>query len=122
MAEDPGEVFFAIVRKDLGKLIGTIKIGSISWEHGTGEIALMIGDKASWGKGFATEAIGLVSGYAFNDLGLRKLTAGIYEDNIGSIKAFLKAGFLEEFREKKQYLSEGKLTDRIVFTKFNDSL
>lgn len=118
MAQDPEEIFFAIVRKDTEKFIGTIKIGSIVWKHGVGSVALMIGDKSSWGKGFASEAIMLISDYAFNDLGLRKLIAGIYEDNIGSIKAFVKTGYKEEWREKKQYKSGEVFVDRIVFAKF----
>ncbi|MDP2669393.1 MAG: GNAT family N-acetyltransferase [bacterium] len=117
---DPNTVFFAIVRKDINKFIGTIKLGDIYWDHGFGSVAIMIGDKDSWGKGFAAEAIRLFSDYALVNLKMHKLLAGTYEDNLGSIKAFKKAGFYEEFRQKRQYLSGGKYVDRIVLVKFNE--
>jgi [ribosomal protein S5]-alanine N-acetyltransferase len=56
----------------------------------------MIGDKDSWGKGFASEAISMVTQFGFNQLKLAKLSAGCYENNIGSKKAFEKSGYKVE--------------------------
>ncbi|MBI2023014.1 GNAT family N-acetyltransferase [Candidatus Giovannonibacteria bacterium] len=117
---DSNSVFLAIIRKDLNKFIGTIKLGDIYWDHGFGSIAIMIGDKGSWGKGFAAEAIHLFSDFSFKYFKIHKLLAGTYEDNIGSVKTFKKAGFNEEFRQKKQYLSDGKYVDRVVLVKFKE--
>ena len=48
----------------------------------------MIGDKSSWGKGYASEVINVISRYAFRSLNVNKLTAGAISPNIGVIKAF----------------------------------
>ena len=116
--KDKNYLFLAIVIKDGGKHIGNIKLGPINKVHGFAEIGILIGDKSSWGKGYATEAIKLLVNHAFKNLGLRKLTAGCYETNVGSIKAFQKAGFLEEGRFKKHYAYNGKYLDRICLALF----
>ena len=117
---DPGSLFFMIVRADTQKPIGTIKLGSLYWQHRFGTISLMLGDRESWGKGFGTEAIKLLTKYAFSDLGLHKIIAGIYRSNIASIKAFEKAGFKEEAVQQKQYWYDGRYIDQVLYVNFNE--
>ena len=78
------------------KHIGNIKLGPINIHHNSAEIGLMIGDKDSWGKGFASKAVSMVTQFGFNQLKLAKLSAGCYENNIGSKKAFEKSGYQVE--------------------------
>jgi len=92
-AESP---FFAIVLKVGDRHIGNIKLGPINMIHRFADIGIIIGEKDCWGKGYGTEAIRLIVEYAFNALNLHKVTAGFYEPNIQSIKAFEKAGFSQE--------------------------
>lgn len=119
IVRDPEVFFFAMVRKDNNRHIGNIKLGPVDWRHKIGDIGIIIGDQDSWGKGFAAEAIAALSGFAFSELGLHKLTAGAYENNIGSIKAFQKAGFAEEGRRKSHYLYKGKYIDSVLLAKIN---
>lgn len=76
--------------------IGNIKLGPINPHHKRADIGFIIGEKKYWGQGYSTEAIGAVIKFAFNEIGLKKLTAGCYEGNIGSAKALLKSGFTQE--------------------------
>lgn len=107
-------LFLAIIRKDCGRHIGNIKLGPVDLRHKHCDIGIIIGDKPSWGRGFATEAIKLARDYAFKTLKLQKLTAGIYGQNIGSLKAFKKAGFSVEGVQKRQYFYEGRYVDCIL--------
>ena len=75
--------------------IGNIKLGPIDRNHLTADLGFLIGDRGFWGRGIATEAIALMVKFGFG-LGLRKITAGAYENNSGSAKALVKAGFAEE--------------------------
>lgn len=118
--QNPNALFFAIVRANDNRFIGTIKLGDIYWQHGTGIIALMIGDKQCWGQGYGTETVELLTNYAFKELKMRKLVAGTYENNIGSIKTFLKVGYREEARQHRQYIFDGKYIDRVLLVKFSD--
>lgn len=120
LAHDPAHIFLAIIRKDAGAHIGNIKLGPIDPHHKVGSIGIMIGDKESWGKGFATEAIQLLTSYAFDSLRLHKITAGAYENNVGSAKAFLKLGFFEEGRRKKHMRFGDTYVDYVLFAKLNE--
>jgi len=99
--------------------IGNIKLGPINPHHGTAEIGLLIGDRDQWGKGYACEAIALLTDHAFAGLSLAKLTAGCYADNEGSRRAFLKAGYIQEGRRVAQWLVDGKRQDGILLGKVN---
>ncbi|MEW5766976.1 MAG: GNAT family protein [bacterium] len=107
-------VFLAIIVKEGDKHIGNIKIGPINWIHRFADVGIIIGERTCWGKGFGTEAIRLVVDYAFNKLNLHKLTAGCYVNNPSSIRAFKKAGFIEEGTRTKQYFYKGEWVDGIL--------
>ncbi len=91
----PKDYLFGIFIIETGKHIGNIKIGNINSQHKFADLGIIIGVKEEWSKGYATEAIKLVVDYAFIQLKLFKLTAGVYANNLGSIKALKKAGFEE---------------------------
>ncbi len=105
-----------------GRHIGNIKLGPINLHHSTGDIGLLIGERGEWGKGHAHTAITLLADYAFNKLGVAKLTAGCYSENEGSRRAFLKAGFAEEGRRAAQYLLDGKRQACVLLGKVNPAL
>lgn len=92
---DRSTLFAAIIEKP-DRFIGTIKLGPVDPHHRRAEIGIMIGERAAWGRGYATEAISTLSTFAFDQLGLMKLTAGAYAVNVGSIMAFTRAGFKVE--------------------------
>ena len=93
---DPTSHLFGIFLKSDGTHIGNIKIGFIHMRYKRGELSLFIGEKKHWGRGYGTEAVKAVSRYSINTLGLRKIQAGCYEDNLGSLRTFLGAGFVVE--------------------------
>jgi RimJ/RimL family protein N-acetyltransferase len=113
-------VFMAIVLAENDKHIGNIKLHRIDKQHKNAEVSLLIGNKSCWGKGFGSKAIALVTEYGFKQLNLNKLYAKCYENNFGSIKAFIKAGYQEEGRFKKQYLFNGKYIDGVQLGIIND--
>jgi RimJ/RimL family protein N-acetyltransferase len=114
MLGNRNHVFFAIALKDGDRHIGNIKLGNINWVHRIADVGLLIGEKDCWGKGYASEAIRLVTEYAFGKLNLRKLVAGCYDVNGGSARAFLKVGWEEEGRRKAQYFCAGVYCDEIL--------
>src|SRR5262249_15636771 len=114
VSADPNAVFFAIVLKEMERHVGNIKLASINRTHGTAEVGLMIGEKDCWNKGYAMEAIRLVTAYAFDVLGLHKLTAGCYDVNPASARAFLKAGWVREGLRSEQFECEGRRVGQIL--------
>ena len=82
-----------------GDIIGSIKIKSDN--YGVGEVGIFIGDANYWNRGIATETIRIISQWAESQKNIRKLSAGSYSINEGSIKAFVKNGFqIEGNREE----------------------
>ena len=116
---DRNNVFLAIINRSTGRHIGNIKLGPINWIHRIAEIGLLLGEKTDWGKGYATEAIRLVTEYAFKTLNLRKVTAGCYANNVGSEKAFLKAGFAKEGIRKDHFFLNGSYVDLVLLGLIN---
>ena len=109
--DDPANPWFAICLVEDGRHIGNIKLGPIQWLHRRADLSLFIGDKSCWGLGYASEAIGLVRDWAFRELDLQKLNAGIYAGNIGSRRAFEKNGFELEGTLRQEAVSDGSRVD-----------
>lgn len=110
----PDELFLAICLVENDRHIGNIKLGPINWIHRFADISLLIGERSCWGKGLATEAIGILAGFAFNVLNLNKLRAGCYSANIASAKAFIKTGFTKEGVLKNQWILGDEYQDEIL--------
>lgn len=109
---------YAVCSKE-GNQIGNLKIGPINHTHKTSDLVTVIWDDNYWGKGLATEAIKLGNKIAFEKHNIRKLTGGIYSSNIGSIKAYTKAGWIKEGILQNHYIVNGKLEDRVIVSCFN---
>ena len=95
--------------------IGNIKIGDINYYHRTAVVSLLIGESKYWKKGIATKSINLVKKIAKNELGLYKLYAGCYKENIPSQKAFLKNKYKKEGVQKNQIIVGNKRSDLIWY-------
>lgn len=80
-------ILLGIFLEKTSKHIGNITLHQISWRDRHAEIGILIGDKKSRGKGYATEAIMLVAEHAFNKLNLRKLYTGMVKGNDASKRA-----------------------------------
>lgn len=112
---------FAIIAHPEEKHIGNIKLGPIHPHYPHADISYFIGDRSCWGKGYATEAIMLITEWAFTDLNLHKIHAGVFDENIGSIKALQKAGFMQEACYRESIISPvtGKYCNHLIFGKIN---
>lgn len=115
--ESNSEFIFGIFLKSDNIHIGNIKIGNINQIHRYGDIGLIIGERQCWGKGYATDSIILATKYAFEELNLNKIIAGMYVNNIGSYKAFIKAGYTEVGVFKNHVFFKGKYIDQYIVEK-----
>lgn len=115
MRASPDNYFFAIVERDTGEHWGNVKVGPVNRHHGNASIGIIIGEPSAWGRGVATETLRLLSHWAFATLGLAKLTAGSYASNVGSVRAFEKAGWSIEGRQLSQVeLDDGSRDDTVI--------
>lgn len=112
-------LFWAIIRKDNGQHIGNIKIDPVSRRHSIGEYGILIGDRQSWGKGFAKEASEAVIEYCFSKLKLRKINLGVVTENFAAVALYERIGFVKEGHLKKHGFYNGKYCDCYRMAIFN---
>ena len=110
---------YAICLLEGDKHIGNLKVGPINHKHKIADLVCVIGDKSFWGKGLAAEAISLGNTIAFETYDIRKLHGQIYADNIGSVKAYSKAGWIIEGVIEGRYLKDDKAMDQILVSCHN---
>src|SRR5206468_7082526 len=87
-----GYGFWAAIEKSTGEFLG--------WFHfrppeGAGPDEVELGyrlRKSAWGKGFGTEGSRALIRKGFTELGVRRVVASTYQDNIGSRRVMEKAG------------------------------
>ena len=108
------EHLFAICLTVGDRHIGNIKLGPINFRHRTADLSLFIGEKSEWSKGYAREAILLLTSHAFREKNLNKVRAGCYSANIGSARAFEACGFVREGLLRAQALVDGQSMDVIT--------
>lgn len=102
---------FGIFTREDSRHIGNIKLGPINSIHDTAQISFFIGDRSSWGHGFAREAVATVVEWGFNKLGLVRVEAGCYEQNFASLRVLLSCGFeVEGFFRKSRLTTDGVRT------------
>lgn len=94
--------FFALVLRDDARFVGTVKVAAIDAYAGTADMGIMIGDRTVWGRGLASEALGVLGAYLFGEMGLRRLTAGSMASNPAMVRVFEKLGFRIEGIARQQ--------------------
>jgi RimJ/RimL family protein N-acetyltransferase len=104
---------FTIRSMDDGRLLGFVRIEGIEWTHGSGALKLAIGERNERGKGFGSEAMQMITRFAFQELNLHRLSAVVGEDNPLALKFFKRFGFMEEVRRRKALMRDGQTWDSI---------
>lgn len=108
---EENSVWLAICDQETDKHIGNIVLHSIHPVHRRANLGIMIGDRAAWGKGFATEATDLVVNYAFRRLNLNSIWLGVLADHSAAIKVYEKVGFRVDGREREAWWADGAFHD-----------
>jgi [ribosomal protein S5]-alanine N-acetyltransferase len=89
------------------KHIGNVKLGDIDVNNLTATVSYIIGNKSYWNKGIGTKVIGMVLEIAFQKLRIEKVLAGVYVDNLGSIKVLENCGFIKDAALTKYLMLDG---------------
>ncbi|WP_088069857.1 GNAT family N-acetyltransferase [Gottfriedia luciferensis] len=112
---------FGIFLKETDALIGNIMLSEVL----RGDLqSCFVGyslDEQQNGKGYTTEAVKLIVEFAFNELKLHRIEAGVMPHNIGSIRVLEKAGFHKEGIAKKNVRINGKWEDHQVLAIINEN-
>jgi ribosomal-protein-alanine N-acetyltransferase len=91
----PEALSWAIRPKGQAELIGIVFLHSLNRHHRKAEIAFNLG-RASWGRGFATEAARAAVGFGFARLSLNRIEATCMPSNAASRAVLRKIGMSSE--------------------------
>ena len=72
-----------------------------------------------WGRGITTEAVVLVTGYAFERLNMLRIFALPFADNLASRRVLEKAGYVFEGILKSSSVKFGEPRDQAVYARIN---
>ncbi|HNX13483.1 MAG TPA: GNAT family N-acetyltransferase [Oscillospiraceae bacterium] len=81
-----------LVLKESGEKIGTCGFHNWNRENSCAEVGYDL-QPEFWGKGYMSEAMKVILSFAKTGMNLKRIDAGIYPDNLGSVKLAERHGF-----------------------------
>jgi len=102
---------FGIALREEDRLIGSCELRLGPAAHRTADLGIAIGEPASLGKGYGTEAIGLLLEYGFGSLNLHRVELSVYANNPRAIRCYEKCGFRREGAKREARWWNGRFWD-----------
>jgi RimJ/RimL family protein N-acetyltransferase len=93
-----------------GEMFGEVELADLDLCHGTAEVACLA-LPAARGRGMTTTAISAVMRFAFDGLGLHRLTYAWADGNTASGRVAEKCGFQIEGRQRAAWVVDGRRVD-----------
>ena len=79
---------------ETGHVVGHISLGGLSWKNRSARISrVLVGNTTEHRKGICQEMTKAVLKIGFEELGLHRISLGVYEDNKAALNCYLKSGF-----------------------------
>jgi len=97
-------------------------VGGLSLRQGqdierlTAEIGYWIGEPY-WGRGIMTDAVGLLTDYAFSALALERVFAVPFASNVASCRVLEKVGYVCEGLMRRSAIKDGQIQDQYLYAK-----
>lgn len=98
------------------RMIGGCGYFKLDNRNRSSEFGIMIGDKSYWNQGYGTEAVRLLVKHGFDTLNLHRIYLRVLENNPRAIRAYEKAGFTHEGRQRQADYKNGRYLDLLVMS------
>ncbi|RAV29983.1 GNAT family N-acetyltransferase [Sinomicrobium soli] len=98
-------------------LLGFIDLFDFCPKNRRAGVGIVVFEKAQRSRGIGSEALRLLTDYAFTRLGVHQLYANITADNTASIRLFTRQGFEKVGVKKDWIFSEGEFRDEVLYQK-----
>ena len=106
---------------DEKEFAGVISLHTISIDNHRAEIGYWMDEKMR-GKGIATAAVKILTGYGFDTLGFKRIEAAVDLENTWSQKLLISAGYEREgVLRQRVTRSNGNQIDMVIFAALNQS-
>jgi len=114
LADDGFPNLVWMIETDEGRLVGHVGLLAVDPHHLRAELAISIGEKECWSRGYGTDAITAVLRHGFEALDLRRIDLHTDADNARGIRCYEKCGFVREGVMRERRLRYGKSLDMVV--------
>jgi [ribosomal protein S5]-alanine N-acetyltransferase len=107
---------FGIFNKKSSQLIGDISLYDVRKAPFQSTIVGYSIDRREIGKGYTTDSLNLALSFAFEQVGLHRVTAGVMPRNHASIRVLEKAGFQKEGLSRENVCINGIWEDHLQYS------
>jgi RimJ/RimL family protein N-acetyltransferase len=108
------------LRTKEGVPIGSFALVNINAHHRIAEVGAGIGDSAYWSGGFGSDAMLLITDFAFRWLDLRRLYLTTQGENLRAQRQVEKCGFIREGSRRQLVYKEGRRVDFLFYGLLRD--
>lgn len=114
LARDGSVAYFAIHLLDTKEHVGNIWLRGIDWGKRSAQVGVLC-DPRYWGRGYATESVRVLLGYAFGLLSLHRVEAQTLAYNRAMIRVLEKCGFQREGTLREAIFVGGQWHDLLIY-------
>lgn len=111
---DGSSMELALVLRETGKLIGTIKPHAFHAQNRRCEIGYALAS-AHWGQGYLSEAMRVTLDYLFKEMNMNRIEADIDPRNLASAKLLERMGFQKEGYMPERWIVNGEICDTAFY-------
>ena len=116
----PDEVLWTIADSATDQCIGHVGLYQIDSRVRKGQFAILIGDKALWGRGLGTRVTQAVVAWAFGQLNLHKVSLHVLTNNERAIRIYESLGFHPEGVLRDEQFRDEQFLDLMLMAVFED--
>jgi ribosomal-protein-alanine N-acetyltransferase len=120
ISQSEHDIGLVIVVREGDRAVGLTGLHHINYIDRHAGFGIVIGHKDDWGKGYATEATGLVVRYAFERLNLNRVWLHVFAGNERGIRAYERVGFKKEGVLRQDHYRDGRYGDTFVMGVLRD--
>jgi RimJ/RimL family protein N-acetyltransferase len=111
--ENPDNRGFAIETTD-GVHIGNCGLHDCDWVNRRAVLGIAIGEKEYWGKGYGSDAVRTLLGFAFAEMNLHRVQLEVHDFNPRALRCYEKCGFKLEGRQREALFRNGGYHDTLI--------
>lgn len=108
------ELLWAIADPQDDRCLGHAGFYRLDHRAGSGEYAIMIGDKSAWGRGIGTAVTRFCVEYAFAVLNLHRVELQVLAANDRAVRTYARIGFVQEGRLREAQYKGNRYHDVVV--------
>lgn len=113
-ANEKDDIGFAI--ETLGEtpvLVGNLGLWGARPKDRCATLGIALGREYT-GRGYGTDAVRIIVGYGFREMGLHRIQLVVAPFNSAGVRAYEKAGFVQEGRRREVVLHDGRWYDEVL--------